>query len=327
MGIFNKSNKKSPYDCSDRPTSWFSDGEGAEARSLLLLKNLERVVNNYNYLYSSNSASEAYGTMINNIVKSENLDVKEMVKSAKKLAPTTSEGWNCVWNSAHYFYIHFFKSLKLQLPKYSGYDSVEYEGAKLLIYDCIHLIIESIDFSIRNSKISYTYETKGRPPLFGGCNPVKIDVNPLLKFLVRLNECDGEFAKEYGSFTGYDDWKVIQAESLKTKLYLLRYIDKVAAEEDVDVSENSWLYDGDLYFSIDKHNHVKPVSFEQACDKIGDMVDYPNFWTEILAEDSGMLEYIEKCRPGWEIEADKAKKAQDFKTLDDAINAMGQKKE
>ena len=145
--------------------------------------------------------------------------------------------------------------------------------AKLLEYDCIYLLIRSIHDNLIDA----------RPPYNVFMCPAVMDtkLNPLLKFIVKISECERQFEEEYGSFIGYDDWKVLQAESLKTKLVLLNYVCKVANAEHRDISDSPWLYDNGLYFNVDGNGGgVTPISFGEACDIISDMVEYPDLWDD-----------------------------------------------
>lgn len=316
MGFFDKFKKDySVYDCSNRPTSWFMGTEGVEALSIYVHKCEEDCLRWWKTGYDVNPAPIAYGNMLKEISSSAGKDVQEMVKAAKKQPqyPTPDIIHSC----APYFFVHYFNSLKLSLPMFR--EGVEYEGAKLLEYDCIYLLIRSIRENIEDTRQLYSVF------MF----PALLDVNknPLLKFIVKTNECECEFEEEYGSFIGYDDWKVLQAESLKTKLALLNYVCKVANAEHRDMSDSPWLYDSKLYFNAGSNGGgVKPVPFVEACDIISDMVEYPDLWDGVLNDDEGRFEYIGSKRAVWEAAADSAKKSRDFAALNDAINSMGQKK-
>ena len=316
MGFFDKFKKDySVYDCSNRPASWFMGAEGCEAFSVYVFNCEEDCLRWWKAGYDVNPAPIAYGNMLKEISSSAGKDVQEMVKAAKKQPqyPTPDIIHSC----APYFFVHFFNSLKLPLPKFR--DGIEYEGAKLLEYDCIYLLIRSIRENIEDTRQLYSVF------MF----PALLDVNknPLLKFIVKTNECECEFEEEYAPFIGYDDWKVLQAESLKTKLALLNYVCKVANAERSDISDSSWLYDSKLYFNAgSKGGGVKPVPFVEACDIISDMVEYPDLWDEVLNDGEGRFEYVEEHKSTWAAAADSAKKSRDFAALNDAINSMGQKK-
>lgn len=316
MGFFDKFKKDySVYDCSNRPASWFMGAEGREAFSVYVFNCEEDCLRWWKAGYDVNLAPIAYGNMLGEIAASANKDVQEMVKAAKKQPqyPTPDIINSC----APYYFVHFFKSLKLPLPKFR--EGIEYEGAKLLEYDCIYLLIRSIHDNLIDA----------RPPYNVFMCPAVMDtkLNPLLKFIVKISECERQFEEEYGSFIGYDDWKVLQAEGLKTKLALLNYVCKVANAERSDISDSSWLYDSKLYFNTGSNGGgVKPVPFVEACDIISDMVEYPDLWDGVLNDDEGRFEYIGSKRAVWEAAADSAKKSRDFAALNDAINSMGQKK-
>lgn len=316
MGFFDKFKKDySVYDCSNRPTSWFMGTEGREAFSVYVNNCEEDCLRWWKAWYNTNSPSVAYGRIVDEIISSANKDVQEMVKAAKKQPqfPTPDIIHSC----APYYFVHFFSSLKLPLPRFR--DGIEYEGAKLLEYDCIYLLIRSIRENIEDTRQLYSVFML----------PALLDVNknPLLKFIVKTNECECEFEEEYGPFICYDDWKVLQAESLKTKLALLNYVCKVANAEHRDMSDSPWLYDNGLYFNVDGNGGgVTPISFGEACDIISDMVEYPDLWDGVLNDDEGRFEYIGSKRAVWEAAADSAKKSRDFAALNDAINSMGQKK-
>ena len=316
MGFFDKFKKDySVYDCSNRPTSWFMGTEGVEALSIYVHKCEEDCLRWWKTGYGVNPAPIAYGNMLKEISSSAGKDVQEMVKAAKKQPqfPTPDIIYSC----APYYFVHFFNILKLPLPKFR--EGIEYEGAKLLEYDCIYLLIRSIRENIEDTRQLYSVFML----------PALLDVNknPLLKFIVKTNECECEFEEEYAPFIGYDDWKVLQAESLKTKLALLNYVCKVANAEHRDMSDSPWLYDNGLYFNVDGNGGgVTPISFGEACDIISDMVEYPDLWDGVLNDDEGRFEYIGSKRAVWEAAADSAKKSRDFAALNDAINSMGQKK-
>lgn len=316
MGFFDKFKKDySMYDCSNRPTSWFMGAEGREAFSVYVNNCEEDCLRWWKAWYNTNSPFVAYGCIVDEIISSANKDVQEMVKAAKKQPqfPTPDIIHSCV----PYFFVHFFNSLKLPLPKFG--EGVEYEGAKLLEYDCIYLLIRSIHDNLIDA----------RPPYNVFMNPAVMDtkLNPLLKFIIKISECERQFEEDYISFIGYDDWKVLQAESLKTKLALLNYVCKVANAERSDISDSSWLYDNGLYFNVDGNGSgVTPISFGEACDIISDMVEYPDLWDDVLNDDEGRFDYTEAKRAVWEAAVDSAKKSRDFAALNDAINSMGQKK-
>ena len=272
MGFFDKFKKDySVYDCSNRPTSWFMGTEGVEALSIYVHKCEEDCLRWWKAWYNTNSPFVAYGCIVDEIISSANKDVQEMVKAAKKQPqfPTPDIIHSC----APYYFVHFFNSLNLPLPRFR--ESVEYEGAKLLEYDCIYLLIRSSRENIEDTRQLYSVF------MF----PALLDVNknPLLKFIVKTNECECEFEEEYAPFIGYDDWKVLQAESLKTKLALLNYVCKVANAEHRDMSDSPWLYDNGLYFNVDGNGGgVTPISFGEACDIISDMVEYPDLWLSLI---------------------------------------------
>lgn len=316
MGFFDKFKKDySVYDCSNRPASWFMGAEGREAFSVYVFNCEEDCLRWWKAGYDVNSAPIAYGNMLGEIASSASKDVQEMVKAAKKQPqyPTPDIINSC----APYYFVHFFNSLKLPLPKFR--EVVGYEGAKLLEYECIYLLIRSIHDNLIDA----------RPPYNVFMSPSVMDtkLNPLLKFVVKVNKCERQFEEEYAPFIGYDDWKVLQAEGLKTKLALLNYVCKVANAERKDISDGPWLYDGELYFSAGSNGSgVKPVSFVEACDKIADIVEYPDLWDEVLKGNEGRFAYVEEHEQAWSAAADSAKKSRDFAALNDAINSMGQKK-
>ena len=315
MGFFDKFKKDySVYDCSNRPASWFMGAEGREAFSVYVFNCEEDCLRWWKAGYDVNSAPIAYGNMLGEIASSASKDVQEMVKAAKKQPqyPTPDIINSC----APYYFVHFFNSLKLPLPKFR--EGIEYEGAKLLEYDCIYLLIRSIHDNLIDA----------RPPYSVFMCPTVLDIqfNPLLKFVVKVNECERKFEEEYAQFIGYDDWKVLQVEGLKTKLALLKYVCKVANSERRDISDSSWLYDSSLYFSADGNGGVTPISFSEACDKIADMVEYPDLWDEVLKGNEGRFAYVEEREPTWAAAADSAKKSRDFAALNDVINFMGRKK-
>lgn len=316
MGFFDKFKKDySVYDCSNRPASWFMGAEGREAFSTYVFNCEEDCLRWWKAWYNTNSPSVAYGRIVDDIISSANKDVQEMVKAAKKQPQFPTP--DIIHSGAPYFFVHFFNSLKLPLPRFR--EGVEYEGAKLLEYDCIYLLIRSIRENIEDTRQLYSVF------MF----PALLDVNknPLLKFIVKTNECECEFEEEYAPFIGYDDWKVLQAEGLKTKLALLKYVCKVANAERSDISDSSWLYDSKLYFNAGSNGGgVKPVPFVEACDIISDMVEYPDLWDGVLNDDEGRFEYIGSKCAVWEAAADSAKKSRDFAALNEAINSMGQKK-
>ena len=316
MGFFDKFKKDySVYDCSNRPASWFMGAEGREAFSVYVFNCEEDCLRWWKAGYDVNPAPIAYGNMLGEIAASANKDVQEMVKAAKKQPqyPTPDIINSC----APYYFVHFFKSLKLPLPKFR--EGIEYEGAKLLEYDCIYLLIRSIHDNLIDA----------RPPYNVFMCPAVMDtkLNPLLKFIIKISECERQFEEDHILFIGYDDWKILQAESLKTKLALLNYVCKVANAERSDISDSSWLYDSKLYFNAgSKGGGVKPVPFVEACDIISDMVEYPDLWDEVLNDGEGRFEYVEEHKSTWAAAADSAKKSRDFAALNDAINSMGQKK-
>lgn len=316
MGFFDKFKKDySMYDCSNRPVSWFMGAEGREAFSVYVFNCEEDCLRWWKAGYNVNPAPIAYENMLKEIASSANKDVQEMVKGAKKQPqyPTPDIIHSC----APYFFVHFFNSLKLPLPKFRN--GVEYEGAKLLEYDCIYLLIRSIHDNLIDARLPYNVFM----------NPAVLDtkLNPLLKFIVKICESERQFEAEYAPFISYEDWKVLQAESLKTKLALLNYVCNVANAERVDISDSSWLYDNGLYFNVDGNGGgVTPISFGEACGIISDMVEYPDLWDEVLSDDEGRFDYIEDKRAVWDAAADSAKKSRDFSALNDAINSMGQKK-
>lgn len=316
MGFFDKFKKDySVYDCSNRPASWFMGAEGREAFSVYVFNCEEDCLRWWKAWYNTNSPSVAYGRIVDDIISSANKDVQEMVKAAKKQPqyPTPDIINSC----APYYFVHFFKSLKLPLPKFR--EGIEYEGAKLLEYDCIYLLIRSIHDNLIDA----------RPPYNVFMCPAVMDtkLNPLLKFIIKISECERQFEEDHILFIGYDDWKILQAESLKTKLALLNYVCKVANAERSDISDSSWLYDSKLYFNAgSKGGGVKPVPFVEACDIISDMVEYPDLWDEVLNDGEGRFEYVEEHKSTWAAAADSAKKSRDFAALNDAINSMGQKK-
>ena len=316
MGFFDKFKKDySVYDCSNRPASWFMGAEGREAFSVYVFNCEEDCLRWWKAWYNTNSPSVAYGRIVDDIISSANKDVQEMVKAAKKQPqyPTPDIINSC----APYYFVHFFKSLKLPLPKFR--EGIEYEGAKLLEYDCIYLLIRSIHDNLIDA----------RPPYNVFMCPAVMDtkLNPLLKFIIKISECERQFEEDHILFIGYDDWKILQAESLKTKLALLNYVCKVANAERSDISDSSWLYDSKLYFNAgSKGGGVKPVPFVEAFDIISDMVEYPDLWDEVLNDGEGRFEYVEEHKSTWAAAADSAKKSRDFAALNDAINSMGQKK-
>lgn len=316
MGFFDKFKKDySMYDCSNRPVSWFMGAEGREAFSVYVFNCEEDCLRWWKAGYDVNPAPIAYGNMLKEISSSAGKDVQEMVKAAKKQPqfPTPDIIHSC----APYYFVHFFTSLKLPLPRFR--EGVEYEGAKLLEYDCIYLLIRSIHDNLIDA----------RPPYNVFMCPAVMDtkLNPLLKFIIKISECERQFEAEYAPFIGYEDWKVFQTESLKTKLALLNYVCKVANVERSDISDSPWLYDSELYFIAGgPEGGVKPVSFSEACCKIADLVEYPDLWDEVLNDGEGRFEYVEEHKSTWAAAADSAKKSCDFAALNDAINSMGQKK-
>ena len=315
MGFFDKFKKDySMYDCSNRPVSWCMGAEGREAFSVYVFNCEEDCLRWWKAGYDVNPAPIAYGNMLKEISSSAGKDVQEMVKAAKKQPqyPTPDIIYSC----APYYFVHFFTSLKLPLPRFR--EGVEYEGAKLLEYDCIYLLIRSIRENIEDTRQLYSVFML----------PALLDVNknPLLKFIAKTNKCECKFEEEYGPFIGYDDWKVLQVESLKTKLALLNYVCKVANAEHRDISDSPWLYDNGLYFNVDGNGGgVTPISFGEACDIIADMVEYPDLLDDVLNDDEGRFAYAEEHEQAWAA-ADSAKKSRDFAALNDAINSMGQKK-
>ena len=177
MGFFDKFKKDySMYDCSNRPVSWFMGAEGREAFSVYVFNCEEDCLRWWKAGYDVNPAHIAYGNMLDEIASSANKDVQEMVKAAKKQPqfPTPDIIHSC----APYYFVHFFNSLNLPLPRLR--ESVEYEGAKLLEYDCIYLLIRSIRENIEDTRQLYSVFML----------PALLDVNknPLLKFIVKKSQ-------------------------------------------------------------------------------------------------------------------------------------------
>lgn len=311
MGFFDKFKKDySAYDCTDRPASWFLCTEGKDAFNLYVThKYIDMFISHCRFMQTYDSLIQTIDTEWKIDASAKNFNLKSLVQQCEKADVLAYFG-------PPYYFKNFINSLSLDLPRYGSDSPVKYEGQKLFFSEAV---IQLMDFYNQLG-----YDVRYQFPMI-----IDADQNPVLKYLISMCKNDGEFAEEYAALCTFDDWKCLQAERLKTKIALLRYVYGVFVAEDTDVSVNEWLYCNELYFNVgeDKNGkYIEPISHEQACDIIADYVEYPDIWDSILEKYGNVIDYITKNMEKWDAAANAAYKAYGLNEMLNAIDSIDKKK-